>query len=107
MQFAAERQSEAPVLGFPAEDRPVRGSADGEEALAIRQLDELRENDARCPERRVDVPDRTGALTGYDEPKTLSCSMGAICPRGADVRQGVPMIRVSVEKPQTGSNRWM
>src|SRR3546814_14831943 len=46
LQLAAEREGEAAVLGVAAEHRPLGGAADGEEALAVRQLDELRHDDA-------------------------------------------------------------
>src|SRR3546814_20036762 len=49
------------VLGIAAEHRTLGGAADGEEAVAIRQFDELRHDDAGGAERGVDVPHRAGA----------------------------------------------
>src|SRR3546814_3680801 len=53
--LAAEREGEAAVLGVAAEHRPLGGAADGEEALAIRQLDELRHDDAGGAEGGVEI----------------------------------------------------
>lgn len=59
--FAAKRHREPVILRLEIDSRTIRGAADREKAIAVRQFDELRENDAGRPESHVDVPDRARA----------------------------------------------
>lgn len=61
LQLAAQGHCETMVLGLEIERGTIRRSIDREEARAIGQFDELRNDDARRPKCHVDIPHRTGA----------------------------------------------
>ncbi len=59
--LASDGDDKPAILCLAAENRPVRGAADGEELRTVRQFDELRQDHPRHSKGAVQVPDRAGA----------------------------------------------